>query len=96
MKKPREWITDLSDQLDIPCSLTAHLPCTVIDGFHTVTVDLQRGLLAYSEEAISVAVPEGRITVEGCGLSIRLMKADRIIISGRISTLHFMREDSGE
>ena len=93
MKGPREWMANLSEKLDLPCAVAAQLPCTLVDGFHSVTVDLQKGLIAYSEDAITVAVPLGQIVISGASLSIKLMKQERIIVTGLIRSIDFLRED---
>jgi len=93
MKRPRDLIAAISGKLALPASATAQLPCTVTEGFHTVSVDLQKGLLHYSESEIVAAVPLGAVAVLGEHLSIALMKQGRIIIHGEIRGIEFRREE---
>lgn len=93
MKGLRNFFAELSDRLDIPCAITAGLPCAVIDGFCSVSVDLQKGIISYSESEITVAVSLGRIVISGADLTIRLMKQERIIVAGRIQSVSLIRED---
>jgi len=93
MIKPRDMIAGISGKLDLPASAAAHLPCTVIEGFHSVSVDLQRGLLHYSDHEIVLAVSLGAVAVTGERLSIALMKQGRIIINGVIRGIEFRREE---
>lgn len=92
MKNAREYLEKLSEQLDLPRSVAAGLPQTVISGFREVSVDMQQGLLAYSETEIIVAVSFGCVVITGSGLRIRLMKQGRIVIVGEIDKTEFRRE----
>lgn len=91
MKKARDYLERLSERLELPRTVTAGLPQTVISGFREVSIDLQQGLLAYSETEIVVAVSCGSISVTGAGLGIRLMKEGRITITGDIDRVEFQR-----
>jgi len=92
MKSPRTILTKLSQQMDIPSHISAGLPYTTVQGFHEISIDLQRGLLAYSQTEISVAVPMGAITISGVNLHIRLMREGRITVCGDIENIGFSRE----
>lgn len=82
----------LSEAADLPVQIAAGLPQIAVDGFHQLSVDMQEGLLAYSETQIDVAVSLGKISVRGSGLRIRQMKERRIVLSGEITELLFSRE----
>lgn len=84
----------LSERADLPLRIAAGLPQIALDGFHQISVDLQEGLLSYSDTQIDIAVSLGRICVRGSGLRIRLMKERRIVLSGEIAELVLQRETS--
>ena len=84
MKKPKQYLEQISDKLLLPRQIVANLPQIEISGFSEVSIDLQKGLLEYSQERIKVAVSLGTVTVEGANLYIRLMKENRITIVGDI------------
>ena len=82
----------LSEAAELPVQIGAGLPQIAVDGVHQLSVDMQEGLLAYSETQIDVAVSLGKISVRGSGLRIRQMKERRIVLSGEITELLFSRE----
>ena len=84
----------LAEAADIPVQIAAWLPQIALDGFDRVTIDLQKGLLSYSDTQIDVAVSLGRISVRGFGLTIRQMKEERIVLSGTITEILLLREES--
>lgn len=95
MKFPRNMIRNLSQKLDFPSYVPAQLPCTTIQGFHELAIDMQKGLLSYSQEEITVAVPGGAITVRGMQLYIFLMRENRICIRGELHEICFLPESTG-
>ena len=92
MKKVKSVLERISEKLDLPRTVVAGLPQTIINGFGEVSIDLQRGLLDYSDTKIVVAVSIGKITVSGSELQIRLMKEGRITVVGKISDVSFSGE----
>lgn len=93
MKWLQKQRTMLAESADLPLQIAAGLPQIVLDGFGQVAIDLQEGLLSYSDTQIDVAVSLGRISVRGSGLCIRLMKEHRIVLSGTITELLLLREE---
>ena len=77
---------------DLPLHVAAGLPQITLDGFHRISVDLQEGLLSYSDTQIDLAVSLGKISIRGEGLQIRLMKERRIVLSGVINEVLLCRE----
>lgn len=92
MNKTRKILESMSERLVLPRTVAAGLPQTVVNGFGEVTIDLQQGLIAFSETEIVVAVPLGNISVVGTGLNIRMMKERAITITGGIQKLEFSGE----
>ena len=87
MKDPRRYLSKLSGKLDLPVHIAAQLPYITIDGYRKVSIDMQKGLLSYSDTEIVVAVPMGEISVQGNNLKICLMKEGKIIIDGEPSAV---------
>lgn len=82
MKDPRRYLSKLSGKLDLPAHIAAQLPYISIDGYRKVSIDMQKGLLSYSDTEIVVAVPMGEVCVQGTNLQICLMKEGKITIDG--------------
>jgi len=91
MKKPREFLQRFAARTDLPSVVVANLPQTTVSGFFELAIDLQKGLVSYSETEIIVAVSLGQISVCGNRLRIRLMKEGRIKIIGDIDKVEFHR-----
>lgn len=86
----RAW-SKISRGMDLPAHVAEHLPLITLEGFGSISVDLQRGLLSYTDKEISVAVSLGTVSVRGDDLKIRLMKENRIVISGDIHEVILVR-----
>ena len=82
----------LAEKADLPLHVAAGLPQIALDGFRQIAVDLQEGLLSYSDTQIDIAVSLGTVSVRGSGLCIRQMKERRIVLSGEITELILSRE----
>lgn len=91
MKKPRHILKSVSRAMDIPLAVGAHLPFITIQGFEEISIDLQKGLLSYSPQEISVAVSCGAIVVSGENLHIRYMKEGKIVLCGVIQGIALSR-----
>lgn len=94
MKKPGKYLEKISEKLLLPRQIIAGLPQIEINGFSELSVDLQQGLLEYSNSRICVAVKCGTVAVEGEGLYIRLMREGRISIVGTIKSVILQGEKS--
>lgn len=93
MKRPRQYLEHLSEKVDLPRTVLAGLPQIEINGFGEVSVDLQHGLVAYSDEQIIVSVSLGQVEISGTKLSIRLMKEGKLIVVGEISGIVLHRRE---
>lgn len=89
-KKILEWI---SEKIEMPRNVVAGSPQAVIDGFREVTIDMQKGLMSYSQKEIVVAVSLGCVAVSGENLRIRVMKEGAISIVGDIEQVSLKRTD---
>lgn len=92
MKKLQKIAAASARRADLPAEVFAALPQITLTGFEEVAVDMQRGLLSFSETEIAVRVAMGSVVVCGSGLRIALMKEGRIIVRGTICDVHLERE----
>lgn len=77
--------------LSVPAEIAAALPQVTLTGFCEIGIDLQKGLRTYSPEEIVVAVSQGNVIISGKELSIRLMNAERIVVTGEIAAVTLQR-----
>ena len=93
MKKTGEYLEKISEKMLLPRQIVANLPQIEINGFSEISIDLQQGLLEYSQTNISVAVSLGTVAVEGKDLSIRFMREGRITVVGEIYSVMLRHEE---
>ncbi len=83
MKRGREMLTKLSQKLELPLDIAAGVPHIEINGFGECSLDCHTGILEYEKHEIVVAVNIGVVTIQGCGLELRLMQKERLTVTGR-------------
>ena len=86
MKRGREMLTKLSQKLELPLDIAAGVPHIEINGFGECSLDCHTGIL---ENEIVVAVNIGVVTIQGCGLELRLMQKERLTVTGEIHAVFF-------
>lgn len=59
-------------------------------GDQRVLIENHCGVLEYCEDVIRVKVKSGQICVSGCGMNLALMSHERLIICGRIDSVHLI------
>lgn len=77
----------LTRALDMPQDIMMNLPKITITGNNEIIIENHKGVLAFSENEITVNSTLGLLKVEGCRLEILFMGGDTIVISGRFKTL---------
>ena len=84
MNGMQKWIANAARKADLPANVFAGLPQIVLTGFEEISIDMQQGLLSFSETEIAVRVTMGRVVISGSNLRIVLMKQGRIAIRGSV------------
>ena len=87
MKQPRKLLEGAARRLDLPAEVMAGLPQMTVSGFSQVTVEHHRGILEYTDEAVTVALNIGRVRITGPGLTIPLMNHDYVIVRGTLENM---------
>lgn len=83
----REFRQTLSERMDIPAETLGELPLTQIRGRRSVNIENHRGILAYTDSCVKVAVKSGAVSVHGSALAIIRMTRREVEIRGRIAGL---------
>ena len=55
-----------------------------IEGWRKLTAEGQKGITAYSDEAVEIRVPGGMLRVYGKGLNIEEIGAEVLVLPGKI------------
>ena len=72
MKREQKLLEAASARLDLPGEIMAGLPKLELTGFSQLSVEHHKGILEYTQEAITVAVGIGRIRITGSRWAICL------------------------
>lgn len=92
MKQTRKLLEAAAARFDIPADALAGLPKLELTGFSQLSVEQHRGILEYTGEAVTVALPAGRVRVTGAGLSITLMNHSYLVLTGELRGLELIPE----
>ena len=75
--------------LDFPEDVMMDLPRVTIAGTSRVYIDNHAGLLGYTNEEITVSLPDGTVRIRGAEMEIDDFETDRLIISGKIDSVEY-------
>ena len=84
MGKNGDWMTLLTDRMELDIQAVPGLPLVEIVGQNRVLIENHQGVCGYGREQICVRVKYGQISVRGCGLELARMSREQLIITGRI------------
>ena len=82
---------DLWERLDLPGEAVPMQPLVEIAGDCRVLIEHHGGVREYSRERIGVKVRYGLVQVCGCGLELRCMTREQLVICGRIDAVTLLR-----
>lgn len=85
MKK--DLTRSIAGRLDIPPEILSSVPVGTFRGKGELSMENHKGILAYSHDAIRIAVARGAVVVRGRELTIAAMGKDRLVIKGVISLI---------
>ena len=80
--------------MDFPGGTLAKTAIVEIEGDRRAVVSGCRGILAYTEDRISLRTPEGILTFYGGELEVNCLTADGATVTGRLQRIEFA-EDEG-
>lgn len=86
------WVKRLAEGMDLG---NETLPGTVVAelaGDRRVLIEGHRGVTEYCRERITVKVSYGWLCIMGCGLELRQMSREQLVICGRIDGIHLRRK----
>ena len=84
MKRAQKLLEAASARLDLPGEIMAGLPKLELTGFSQLSVEHHKGILEYTQEAITVAVGIGRIRITGSRLASSLMTHTYLVVKGNL------------
>lgn len=91
MAQHKNWVQRLSDESDLYGEAIPGLPIIEIAGDKRVLIERHNGVIEYGTEQISIRVNYGTIRIKGCGLKLKQMTKQLLIVSGRIDCVQLQR-----
>jgi sporulation protein YqfC len=91
MDQKGQWARRLIDAADLHGELLPGIPLVELAGENRVLIECHGGVTEYSPNRISIRVKYGTVSVCGCGLELRTMTKEKLVISGRIDAIHLNR-----
>ena len=86
IKKHVLW-QKLADRIELPTVSVPGLTVAELWGCGRVLVENHKGVIGYDSEKILVKASYGVLRITGTGLSLSLMTAEQLIISGSIKSI---------
>ena len=88
MKKLRELPYELADKLELPEDVLLGSAKLTVTGGRSAVIENHRGVLEYTAERI-VAVPRGKVCLDGTGLRLKAMNKNELLVGGRIRNIEW-------
>ena len=89
MKKLRELPYELADKLELPEDVLLGSAKLTVTGDRSAVIENNRGVLEYTAERIVVAVPRGKVCLDGTGLRLKAMNKNELLVGGRIRNIEW-------
>ena len=87
MKKLRELPYELADKLELPEDVLLGSAKLTVTGGRSAVIENHRGVLEYTAER--VAVPRGKVCLDGTGLRLKAMNKNELLVGGRIRNIEW-------
>ena len=81
-----------AERLALPGETMPGMPVAELAGDRRVLIEGHRGVTEYCREQVTVKVSYGCLRVTGCGLELRQMSRQQLVICGRIDSIQLRRK----
>lgn len=85
------WAQRLTEGMDLTGETLPGESLAELAGDRRVLVEGHRGVTEYCRERITVKVRYGWLSIVGCGLELRQMSKQQLVVSGRIDGIQIRR-----
>lgn len=86
------WARRLTQRLDLPGETLPGETLAELAGDRQVLIEGHRGVTEYCRERVTVKVRYGLLSITGCGLELRQMSREMLVVSGRIDGILLRRK----
>ena len=86
------WAQRLTEGMDLAGETLPGTTIAELAGDRRVLIEGHRGVTEYCRERITVKVNFGWLSIHGCGLELRQMSKQQLVVSGRIDGIGLRRK----
>lgn len=79
----------LAEAFELPTDALLGMSRLTVTAGKNAVIENHRGILAYSEAQVVIALQRGKLIINGNSLTLAAMTPDRIFISGRIQSMEW-------
>lgn len=90
--RKENWVGRLTAGMDLSGETMPGESLAELAGDRQVLIEGHRGVTEYSRERVGVKMKYGQLCVCGCGLELRQMTRQQLVVSGRIDSIHLRRK----
>lgn len=90
--RKENWVGRLTAGMDLNGETLPGESLAELAGDRQVLIEGHRGVTEYSRERVGVKMKYGQLCVCGCGLELRQMTRQQLVVSGRIDSIHLRRK----
>ena len=87
-----KWAGWLTEGMDLAGETLPGMSVAELAGDRRILIEGHRGVTEYCRERITVKVSFGWLSIHGCGLELRQMSKQQLVISGRIDAIQLRRK----
>ena len=88
----RNWRQRLAEGMDLAGETLPGTTIAELAGDRQVLIEGHRGVTEYCRDRVTVKVGYGWLSICGCGLELRQMSKQQLVISGRIDGIQLRRK----
>ena len=86
------WAQRLTDSMDLAGETLPGTTIAELAGDRRVLIEGHKGVTEYCRDRVTVKVGYGWLCICGCGLELRQMSKQQLVISGRVDAIHLRRK----
>lgn len=86
------WADWLTEGMDLAGESLPGMTVAELAGDRQVLIEGHRGVTEYCRERVTVKVGYGLLTITGCGLELRQMSKQQLVVTGRIDGIRLRRK----
>ena len=90
--RKESWVGRLTEGMDLAGESLPGMTLAELAGDRRMLIEGHRGVTEYCRERVTVKVGYGLLSITGCGLELRQMSRQQLVISGRIDAIAIRRK----